>query len=89
MGRPFIVLGDRTSHGGVVIGSSAVSDTHGARIARVGDAVTCPLKGHGHVTVIVSGDPTMVIDGQPVARDGDRCACGATLLAGQSVSRAG
>lgn len=86
MGRPFIVIGDRTDHGGVVIGSSQTTDTHGKRIARVGDQVTCPKKGHGGTTVIVSGDLSMIIDGQPAARHGDKCACGATLISSQAVS---
>ncbi len=85
MGRPFIVLGDQTDHGGVVVGAAGTTDTHGKRIARVGDQVTCPKKGHG-TTVIVTGDPTMIIDGQPAARHGDKCACGATLIASQFVS---
>jgi uncharacterized Zn-binding protein involved in type VI secretion len=77
--RPFIVLGDQTDHGGVVIEASQMSDTHGKGIARVGDQVTCPKRGHG-TTVIVTGDPTMIIDGKPAARHGDKCACGATLV---------
>jgi uncharacterized Zn-binding protein involved in type VI secretion len=85
MGRPFIVMGDQTDHGGVVVGASGTTDTHGKRIARVGDQVTCPKKGHG-TTVIVSGDPTMIIDGMPAARHGDKCACGATLISSQFVS---
>jgi uncharacterized Zn-binding protein involved in type VI secretion len=85
MGRPFIVIGDSTDHGGTVVGSSGTTDTHGKRIARVGDQVTCPHRGHG-TTVIVSGDPTMIIDGQPAARHGDKTACGATLIAAQAVS---
>jgi uncharacterized Zn-binding protein involved in type VI secretion len=85
MGRPFVVIGDSTDPGGVVVGASAVTETHGKRIARVGDQVTCPKKGHG-TTVIVTGDPTMIIDGMPAARHGDKCACGATLIASQSVS---
>lgn len=85
MGRPFIVLGDKTDHGGEVIEASGVSDTHGKRLARVGDKVTCPKKGHG-TTVIVTGDPTMIVDGKPAARHGDKTACGATLIAAQSVS---
>lgn len=84
MGRPFIVLGDATDHGGKVIEASGVSDVHGARIARVGDRVTCPKRGHG-TTVIATGDATMVIDGQPAARHGDKTACGATLIASQAV----
>ncbi len=85
MGRPFIVLGDTTDHGGTVIEASGTTDTQGKRIARVGDQVTCPIRYHG-TTVIVSGDPTMIIDGKPAARHGDKCACGATLIAAQAVS---
>jgi uncharacterized Zn-binding protein involved in type VI secretion len=85
MGRPFIVLGDTTDHGGTVIEASGMTDTQGKRIARVGDQVTCPKRNHG-TTVIVSGDATMIIDGKPAARHGDKCACGATLIAAQAVS---
>ena len=85
MGQPFIVLGDKTDHGGEVIEASAVTDTHGKRIARVGDKVSCPKRGHS-TTVIATGDPTMVIDGQPAARHGDKTACGATLIASQAVT---
>lgn len=84
-GRPFIVLGDQTDHGGIVIEASVMTDTHGKGIARVGDQVTCPKRAHG-TTVIVSGDPTMIIDGKAAARHGDKCACGATLISSQFVS---
>lgn len=87
-GRPFIVLGDQTDHGGVVVEASVMTDTHGKGIARVGDQVTCPKRGHG-TTVIVTGDPTMIIDGKPAARHGDKCACGATLISSQFVSTVG
>lgn len=86
MSRPFIVVGDKTSHGGTVIEGAPTTDTNGVRIARVGDKVTCPKRGHGGTTVIVSGDPTCLIDGQPAARHGDMTACGATLIAGQAIT---
>ena len=86
MSRPFIVLGDKTSHGGTVISASGSSDSNGKGIARVGDKVTCPKKGHGHVTVIASGDPTTLVDGRPAARHGDTTACGATLIASQQLT---
>lgn len=85
MGRPFIVLGDKTDHGGEVIEASGATETHGKRLARVGDKVTCPKKGHG-TTEIVTGDPTMIIDGKAAARHGDKTACGATLISSQSLS---
>ncbi len=85
MGRALIVLGDKTSHGGTVIEASGQSASGNIRIARVGDKVTCPKKGHG-TCPIVSGDPTLIIDGQPAARHGDTTACGATLIASQSFT---
>jgi uncharacterized Zn-binding protein involved in type VI secretion len=81
--RPFIVVGDKTDHGGVVIQGASSTDAAGKPIARVGDKVTCPKKGHGGTTVIATGDPSCLIDGRPAARQGDKTACGATLLASQ------
>ncbi|MBA3596209.1 MAG: PAAR domain-containing protein [Methylibium sp.] len=83
MSRPFIVVGDKTDHGGEVIQGSASTDAAGKPMARVGDQVTCPKKGHGGTTVIASGDPSCMIDGRPAARHGDKTACGATLLSSQ------
>ncbi len=86
MPKPFIVTGDQTDHGGTVISGAATTDSNGKRIARVGDQVTCPRRGHGGTTVIVSGDPTVIIDGSPAARHGDVTACGAVLISGQFVT---
>lgn len=80
------MTGDATDHGGKVLTGAASTDTHGKRIARVGDQVSCPKKGHGGTTVIASGDPTIVIDGSPAARHGDVTACGAKLIASQAVT---
>lgn len=80
-----IVIGDKTDHGGEVIQASDLSDTHGKRIARVGDKVHCPKKGHG-VTFIVSGDDRFLIDGKAVAYHGCRTSCGATLISSQAVT---
>ena len=86
MPRPVIVVGDRTSHGGVVITGSPFTDVEGKAVARIGDKVTCPRKGHGSVTTIATGDFTVIIDGQPVARHGDKTACGATLISSQVLT---
>ena len=86
MSRPVIVVGDRTSHGGVVITGSPFSDIDGKAIARIGDKVTCPQKGHGSVTTIVTGDLTDIIDGSPLARHGDKTACGAVLISSQMLT---
>jgi len=86
MSRPVIVVGDRTSHGGVVLTGSPFSDVDGKGIARIGDTVSCPKKGHGSVTTIVTGDVTDIIDGSPVARHGDKTACGAILISSQMLT---
>lgn len=80
MAGPLITLGDKTSHGGTVVEASTLSDTGSKGIARVGDKVTCPRHGNG---TIVSGDQTLIVDGKPAARHGDKTSCGATLVAGQ------
>lgn len=86
MTKPFILLGDKTDHGGVVVSASETSDCGGKGIARVGDQVTCPKKGHGSVTTIVTGDATAIVDGRRAARHGDKTACGAILIASQSLT---
>lgn len=85
MAQAFIVLGDRTSHGGTVIEASGHTSTGDLAVARLGDKVSCPKKGHG-TCPIISGDPTVIIDGKPVARAGDKTACGAVLIASQSFT---
>nr|WP_217449784.1 PAAR domain-containing protein [Cupriavidus taiwanensis] len=80
------MLGDKTDHGGVVITASGNTSTNGKGIACVGDRVTCPRSGHGGTTVIVTGDPNVIIDGRAAARHGDKTACGATLLSSQGVT---
>jgi len=87
MSKPFIVLGDKTDHGGTVVTASAETDINGKTVARVGDKVSCPkCKG---MFPIAAGDATTLIDGQAVARHGDKTACGATLIAGQSQTFVG
>lgn len=84
MTQPLIVLGDTTSHGGRVISASPFSDTGGIPIARVGDMVSCRrCKG---VYPIVQGDPSWIVDGQPVAYHGCKTACGASLIGGQTLT---
>ena len=83
MAGPLIRLGDKTSHGGTVVEASPHSDIAGVGIARLGDKTVCPKHGNAP---IVSGDSTLIVDGKPAARDGDKTACGATLIAGQQTT---
>lgn len=85
MSKPFIRLGDSTSHGGTVTTASAQTDSFGIQVARVGDKTSCPIPGHGS-PLIISGDPSLIIDGKPVARHGDETDCGAKLIASQQAT---
>lgn len=87
MGRSFILLGDKTDHGGTVITASGHAQTGGRNIACVGDKVKCPR--HKDDETIVTGDASLLIDGKPVAREGDKTSCGATLIATQSSTLVG
>jgi len=79
MALPIVRLGDPTSHGGKVITSSATHTIGGIGIARVGDAVFCPIPGHG-VNSIIEGAATYLIGGRKVALQGHRGACGCALI---------
>ena len=78
--KGIILLGDATTHGGVVISAQHNYTVGGRAVACVGDKVACPVPGHG-VNVIVEGEPTMQINGKAVALHGHRCACGCQLIA--------
>ncbi|MEO5933368.1 MAG: PAAR domain-containing protein [Duganella sp.] len=84
MTQPLIVLGDKTSHGGTVIGCAATADTMGKGWARMGDMVACPrCKG---VFPISQGDASLIEDGRPVAYHGCKVACGAVLISSQMLT---
>jgi uncharacterized Zn-binding protein involved in type VI secretion len=74
-----IRLGDPTSHGGKVISASASHITvEGVPVALVGDACSCPIKGHDGCK-IATGNLNHTVDGVAVAYDGDKTSCGAIL----------
>ncbi|MGU7779700.1 PAAR domain-containing protein [Burkholderia sp. PU8-34] len=86
MTKPFIVLGDRHTHGGTVTSAATASSVDGRGIARRNDKVTCPIHGPNR---IVDGDDTMIVQGEGVARDGYKTACGATLIASTTTGSDG
>ena len=86
MARKIIVVGDVTDHGGKVIEGSPTQRISGKPIARLGDKVDCPRKGHG-VNAIVEGDPSYLINGIPVALEGHKTECGCSLIGSVSATR--
>jgi uncharacterized Zn-binding protein involved in type VI secretion len=81
MAGEIIRLGDKTSHGGVVIEGSLSDICMGKPIAYIGHKVQCPkCKG---AFPIVEGAMTTTFYGKGVALAGMHTACGAVLIASQ------
>jgi uncharacterized Zn-binding protein involved in type VI secretion len=81
--RPFIRVGDKTTHGGTVMSGDITFIVDNKPVARVGDLVMCPqCKG---TFPIVSGAMT-IFSVKPVALKDDLTACGAKLIPTQFLS---
>ncbi|WP_153488898.1 PAAR domain-containing protein [Burkholderia cepacia] len=81
-GNAQIVVGDMTSHGGIVVSGSPTNSWHGRPIVRKGDTVTCP-KCSPHIFKVAEGlEHCTDTDGElPMAAEGHRTTCGAVLIA--------
>jgi type VI secretion system secreted protein VgrG len=79
-GKTRIVVGDTTTHGGVVITGSATAKEDGIPVARKTDKVICPLC-KPHVFVISEGFENCRDHGLPMAAEGHLTSCGARLVA--------
>lgn len=83
--KDIIRLGDTTDHGGEVIQAFNNTNLNGKPIAGVGHDVSCPrCKG---TFPIVESSSLSRIGGIPLALDGMKTACGATLIASGSTGR--
>ena len=80
--KNFIVMGDKTSHGGTVISADMTSDINGKYMARVNGMTVCP-KCKGTFPITSGAEDMKDGAGNAYARHGDSTACGAKLLAGQ------
>jgi uncharacterized Zn-binding protein involved in type VI secretion len=74
----FIVMGDRTSHGGVVVSGDMTFTIDGQPAARVGDKVFC-TRCNKMTVIITSRFPSIFDLGQTMAYDQDSTSCGALL----------
>ena len=85
MSKPFIVMGDKTSHGGTVISADLTSDINGKNMARVNDMTVCP-RCKGTFAITTGASDTTDGAGNAYARHGDSTACGAKLLSAQATT---
>ena len=75
--RRMILVGDSTSHGGLVASGSPHQDVDGKAVARLGDEVSCPQHGPNK---IIEGEASYDVEGVPAALEGHRTECGALLI---------
>ncbi|MEK6350724.1 MAG: PAAR domain-containing protein [Burkholderia sp.] len=87
MSFSFIREGDTTSHGGTVLTCTSTNTVEGKPLALIGDMVSCPKCG-GVYPIVDVKNLGMTFGGRAVASEGDKTACGASLIASQSVATA-
>lgn len=87
MGFAFIREGDTTSHGGKVLACTSTNTVDGKPLALIGDMVSCPKCG-GVYPIVDVKNLGMTFGGRAVASQGDKTACGALLIASQSIATA-
>lgn len=84
MNKPIVRMGDMTTHGGTVISGDMTWLIYDKAVARVGDLTVCPkCKGTFPIT---EGAADLTGFGQAAARQGDKTACGAALIATQALA---
>jgi uncharacterized Zn-binding protein involved in type VI secretion len=79
MSQGFVLLGDKTTHGGEVISASSTMIVNGKRVALVGDLVSCPIPGHG-VNAITEGCPDWSEDDRALVVNGCHSECGCEVI---------
>jgi uncharacterized Zn-binding protein involved in type VI secretion len=79
MPKGFVLLSDKTTHGGTVISASSMMVVNGKAVALIGDKVSCPVPFHG-VNAIVEGSPEWSSDGKAIVVDGCKCQCGCQVI---------
>ncbi|MGH1500510.1 PAAR domain-containing protein [Yersinia proxima] len=79
MSKGFVLLGDKTTHGGEVISATSSMVVNGKKVALIGDMISCPQTGHA-VNTIIEGSTEWASDGKAVAVDGCHCECGCQVI---------
>ncbi|HEY0585774.1 MAG TPA: PAAR domain-containing protein [Pseudoduganella sp.] len=82
MADSIVVIGDGHTHGGFVLAGSPSHKINGRPIARMGDAVSCPLHGISRISQVRG---LYKVDGVPGAASGDMTECGAVLIGSVSA----
>jgi uncharacterized Zn-binding protein involved in type VI secretion len=88
-------IGDLTDHPGALSGAGVATVRIEGLAAAVAGSSTqhvcafAPPGGPHPTNMVAAGSTTVYIGGQPAARQGDPCACGATIVTGATRVRIG
>jgi uncharacterized Zn-binding protein involved in type VI secretion len=81
---PLVIrLGDTSDHGGAMVTSASKTYYNDRLACRIGDILDCPIHGPNPVA---EGSAKQVVEGSPLARQGDHTECGAALISLQANS---
>lgn len=79
MSKSFVLLGDKTTHGGEVISASSTMIVNDKTVALIGDKVSCPKEGYG-INDIIEGSPEWSSDSKAIVVDSCHCECGCQVV---------
>lgn len=79
MSKGFVLLGDKTTHGGEVISASSTMIVNNKSVALIGDKINCPIPGHG-INAIIESSSEWSSDGKAIVVDGCRCECDCQVI---------
>lgn len=82
MSRLVALLGDSSSHGGVIITSNndGTVKAEGKAIPVNGALHSCPIEGHGVTPINSNLDEDWFINGKKVVLEGSIAGCGAVII---------
>lgn len=83
MFRPLCRMGDINTGFGKVVATSKTVYANFLPVALLGDLLTPHIKGPRHAaSIIITGSPTVFVEGRPVARFGSTALCGHKMITG-------
>ena len=81
--KPICRMGDLSAGLGKAIATSRTVYANFLPVALMGDMLTPHIKGPRHaVSKIITGSPTVFVEGRPVARFGSISSCGHKMITG-------
>ena len=81
MSKGFVLLGDKTTHGGAVISASSTMIVNGKPVALVGIKSAARFRDMA-LMPLLRGAPEWSSDGKAIVVDGCKCQCGCQLISG-------